>query len=116
MDRQEPSYAAVAKSDNVESVASPEIVELFEQRETLSSSELLPTVTSIACGIIFGIAFNKSRVFEPFFIIQQMLFTRFLMLKFFLSAVATSCFMGVIASHFYPQQSDTLLLEANFFH
>eukprot|EP01083_Nonionella_stella_P073980 200395_1 len=111
MDRPEPVYASVAKSDNetdlndgVEYAASPEMVELFQQRETLSSHELLPIVTSASCGIIFGIAFNKSRIFEPFLIIDQMLFTRFVMLKLFLSAKATSCFIGVIASHFYPEQ------------
>eukprot|EP01083_Nonionella_stella_P039388 107132_1 len=94
--------SSLASLKDMTSKVSPETVKLFEQRETLHSSELLPTVTSILCGISFGIALNKSRIFEPLFIIEQMLFTRFVMLKCFLSAAATSCFMGVIASHFYP--------------
>eukprot|EP01083_Nonionella_stella_P073979 200394_1 len=108
-DRPEPVYAPVSKTeepsgDTFESAASPETIELFKKRESFSSYELLPIVTSLSCGIFFGIGFNKSRIFEPFFIIEQMLMTRFLMLKFFLSAAGTSCFMGVIASHFYPEQ------------
>ncbi|XP_078329397.1 thiosulfate transporter TsuA-like isoform X2 [Crassostrea virginica] len=41
------------------------------------------------CGAVFGIAMEKSRVFEPKAIRDQMVFENFIMLKMFLSAVAT---------------------------
>ena len=43
----------------------------------------------IAMGIVFGFAFEKSRVFEPGMIVGQMQLRNFLMLKIFLTAVAT---------------------------
>ena len=42
-----------------------------------------------AIGLVFGIALEKSRVFEPGMIVGQMQFRNFVMLKVFLSAVAT---------------------------
>lgn len=44
----------------------------------------------LAMGIIFGIALEKSRVFEPGVIVGQMQLRNFIMLKVFLTAVATS--------------------------
>ncbi|XP_062613538.1 thiosulfate transporter TsuA-like isoform X1 [Saccostrea cucullata] len=41
------------------------------------------------CGIVFGIALEKARVFEPKSIRDQMVFQNFIMLKMFLSAVVT---------------------------
>src|SRR5262245_26575521 len=43
----------------------------------------------IAMGIVFGFAFEKSRVFEPGMIVGQMQLRNFIMLKVFLTAVAT---------------------------
>ncbi|XP_071963645.1 uncharacterized protein [Antedon mediterranea] len=45
-------------------------------------------------GIVFGFAMEKGRVFEPWLIRQQMQFRKFVMMKMFLSAVASSliCF------------------------
>src|SRR5215510_12010082 len=43
----------------------------------------------IATAIVFGFAFEKSRVFEPGMIVGQMQLRNFLMLKIFLTAVAT---------------------------
>jgi len=43
----------------------------------------------IAMGIVFGVAFEKSRVFEPGIIVGQMQLRNFIMLKIFLTAVAT---------------------------
>ena len=40
-------------------------------------------------GIIFGFALEKSRVFEPGVIVGQMQLRNFIMLKVFLTAVAT---------------------------
>ncbi|MBS0246085.1 MAG: YeeE/YedE family protein [Proteobacteria bacterium] len=43
----------------------------------------------IAMGIVFGFALEKSRVFEPGVIVGQMQMRNFIMLKVFLTAVAT---------------------------
>jgi hypothetical protein len=40
-------------------------------------------------GIAFGFALEKSRVFEPGMVVGQMQLRNFIMLKVFLSAVAT---------------------------
>ena len=40
-------------------------------------------------GIVFGFCLEKSRVFEPGVVVGQMQLTNFIMLKVFLSAVAT---------------------------
>ena len=43
----------------------------------------------LAMGIVFGFALEKSRVFEPGVIVGQMQLSNFIMLKVFLTAVAT---------------------------
>ena len=43
----------------------------------------------LVMGIVFGLALEKSRVFEPGMIVGQMQLRNFIMLKVFLSAVAT---------------------------
>jgi len=43
----------------------------------------------LAMGIVFGFALEKSRVFEPGMIVGQMQLSNFIMLKVFLTAVAT---------------------------
>ncbi|NWG24327.1 MAG: YeeE/YedE family protein [Pseudorhodoplanes sp.] len=49
----------------------------------------LAILTGLAMGIAFGFALEKSRVFEPGVIVGQMQLRNFLMLKIFLTAVAT---------------------------
>lgn len=46
-------------------------------------------VTGLLMGLVFGLALEKSRVFEPGIIVGQMQLRNFIMLKVFLSAVAT---------------------------
>lgn len=46
-------------------------------------------LVGLATGILFGLALEKSRVFEPGVIIRQMQLSSFLMLKIFLAAVIT---------------------------
>ena len=46
-------------------------------------------IVGIAMGIVFGFALEKSRVFEPGVIVGQMQMRNFIMLKVFLTAVAT---------------------------
>jgi hypothetical protein len=50
---------------------------------------LSAVILGVAMGAVFGIALEKSRVFEPGTIISQMQLRTFLMVKIFLSAVIT---------------------------
>jgi uncharacterized protein len=50
---------------------------------------LAAILLGLAMGAVFGLALEKSRVFEPAVILGQMQLRNFLMLKVFLSAVAT---------------------------
>ncbi|KAH3867574.1 UPF0394 inner membrane protein YeeE-like isoform X2 [Dreissena polymorpha] len=59
----------------------------------------------IACGIVFGIMFVKSRVFEPRSIRGQMVFENFIMLKMFLSAVCSGQIVFSIISVLPPTKS-----------
>jgi hypothetical protein len=69
----------------------------------------------LAMGAVFGIALEKSRVFEPGTIISQMQLRTFLMLKIFLSAVITGLVVlavlnGVWGVKMYPK---TLVWQAD---
>jgi uncharacterized membrane protein YedE/YeeE len=55
----------------------------------MSSSVGIAILTGVAMGIVFGFALEKSRVFEPGMIVGQMQLRNFIMLKVFLTAVAT---------------------------
>ncbi|USO02529.1 MAG: YeeE/YedE family protein [Alphaproteobacteria bacterium] len=57
-------------------------------------------LSGIVLGIIFGFAFEKSKVFDASSIVSQMLFTRFTMLKVFLTAVLTSLIVLNLMNHF----------------
>jgi hypothetical protein len=52
-------------------------------------SILFAVVVGLLMGVVFGFALEKSRVFEPGVIVGQMQLENFLMLKVFLTAVAT---------------------------
>jgi uncharacterized membrane protein YedE/YeeE len=53
------------------------------------SSIVIAIITGLLMGIVFGFALEKSRVFEPGMIVGQMQLRNFIMLKVFLTAVAT---------------------------
>ena len=52
-------------------------------------SLLTAVIVGLLMGVVFGFALEKSRVFEPGIIVGQMQLTNFIMLKVFLTAVAT---------------------------
>ncbi|XP_071948640.1 thiosulfate transporter TsuA-like [Antedon mediterranea] len=55
-------------------------------------------VISLVCGIVFGFAMEKGRVFDPRVIRGQFIFTKFVMLKMFLAAGVMSLFlMGILS-------------------
>ena len=61
-------------------------------------SLVIAIVVGLLMGAVFGIALEKSRVFEPGMIVGQMQLRNFIMLKIFLTAVAigaaSSCGSG----------------------
>ncbi len=57
-------------------------------------------VVGLAMGIVFGIALEKSRVLEPGMIVGQMQLRNFIMLKMFLTAVATGAIVLAVLNGF----------------
>jgi hypothetical protein len=53
------------------------------------SSVAIGIISGVLMGVVFGFALEKSRVFEPGMIVGQMQLRNWIMLKVFLSAVAT---------------------------
>ena len=69
---------------------------------------LTAAILGLAMGAVFGIALEKSRVFEPGAIVSQMQLRTFLMIKIFLTAVITGLIMlavlnGVWGVKMYPK-------------
>jgi uncharacterized protein len=54
----------------------------------------------VLMGIVFGFALEKSRVFEPGMIVGQMQFRNFIMLKVFLTGVATGAVVLAVLNGF----------------
>ncbi len=57
-------------------------------------------IVGVAMGIVFGAALEKSRVFEPGVIVGQMQLRNFIMLKIFLTAVATGAVVLAVMNGF----------------
>lgn len=60
----------------------------------------LAIVVGVAMGIVFGFALEKSRVFEPGIIVGQMQLQNFIMIKVFLTAVATGAVVLAVLNGF----------------
>lgn len=56
-------------------------------------------IVGLFVGLIFGTAFEKSKVFEPSAIMGQLLFKRFTMLKVFVTALVTSLIILAVLHH-----------------
>ncbi len=63
-------------------------------------SLLAAIVIGVLMGIVFGLALEKSRVFEPGMIVGQMQLRNFIMLKVFLTAVATGAVVLAVLNGF----------------
>jgi len=63
-------------------------------------SVLTAVLVGVAMGIVFGFALEKSRVFEPGMIVGQMQMKNFIMLKVFLTAVATGAVVLAVLNGF----------------
>lgn len=57
-------------------------------------------IVGVLMGVVFGLALEKSRVFEPGMIVGQMQFRNFIMLKVFLTAVATGAMVLAVLNGF----------------
>ena len=57
-------------------------------------------LVGLLMGIVFGFALEKSRVFEPGIIVGQMQMRSFIMLKVFLTAVATGAVVLAVLNGF----------------
>lgn len=60
----------------------------------------LGVLSGLLMGIVFGFALEKSRVFEPGIIVGQMQLSNFIMLKVFLTAVATGALVLAVLNGF----------------
>jgi uncharacterized protein len=60
----------------------------------------LAVTVGLLMGIVFGFALEKSRVFEPGMIVGQMQLRNFIMLKVFLTAVATGAVVLAVLNGF----------------
>lgn len=63
-------------------------------------SVALAVLTGVLMGVVFGFALEKSRVFEPGMIVGQMQLRNFIMLKVFLTAVATGAIVLAVLNGF----------------
>ena len=64
------------------------------------SSVVVGIVSGLSMGVVFGAALEKSRVFEPGMIVGQMQLRNWIMLKVFLSAVATGAVVLALLNGF----------------
>ncbi|XP_033110448.1 UPF0394 inner membrane protein YeeE-like [Anneissia japonica] len=83
-------------SNGVPSVLESDVLDeaLIINKQTTWWRKSAQLLVCALAGIVFGFAMEKGRVFEPWLIRQQMQFKKFVMMKMFLSAVASSliCF------------------------
>jgi hypothetical protein len=63
-------------------------------------SVIFAILVGIGMGVVFGFALEKSRVFEPGMIVGQMQLRNFIMLKVFLTAVATGAVVLAVLNGF----------------
>ena len=64
------------------------------------SSVVVGILSGLLMGVVFGVALEKSRVFEPGMIVGQMQLRNWIMLKVFLSAVATGAVVLALLNGF----------------
>eukprot|EP00485_Elphidium_margaritaceum_P019030 CAMPEP_0202726294 /NCGR_PEP_ID=MMETSP1385-20130828/184539_1 /ASSEMBLY_ACC=CAM_ASM_000861 /TAXON_ID=933848 /ORGANISM="Elphidium margaritaceum" /LENGTH=593 /DNA_ID=CAMNT_0049392511 /DNA_START=29 /DNA_END=1809 /DNA_ORIENTATION=+ len=87
-----PSKIKANSTSSSKAVYSPLDQETNAQIKTQLQDMSNPTrfLITVCMGVVFGFALNRGRVFEPAVIMDQFLFTRWIMMKMFLSAAATS--------------------------
>jgi len=66
----------------------------------MTMSLSIAILVGLLMGIVFGFALEKSRVFEPGLIVGQMQLCNFIMLKIFLTAVATGAVVLAVLNGF----------------
>ena len=71
-------------------------------------------VISLCLGFLFGYAMEKAKVYEPKAIRQQMVFRRFIMLKMFLAAFASSMCSILLVALIFKKRYESYLLADSF--
>ena len=69
---------------------------------------ILKYIISALIGFLFGYAMEKSKVYEPKAIRQQMIFQKFIMLKMFLTAFATSTLSIFLIALLFKKRYESL--------
>ncbi|XP_022331473.2 uncharacterized protein LOC111129400 [Crassostrea virginica] len=69
-----------------------------DDSQTVPSRPVTTMVVSAACGLVFGFAIEKGKVYEPAVVKNQMLLVQFVMMKMFLSGVISGMFVMSIMS------------------
>eukprot|EP01083_Nonionella_stella_P094676 265704_1 len=88
--RKAPKKAAMKRPSNEKADSKTKETNAQLKAKWTNMTRLAPLLSTICMGIIFGFTLNKGRVFEPQVIMDQFRFTRWIMMKMFLSAAATS--------------------------
>lgn len=70
---------------------------------------VLKYLVSMLIGFVFGYAMEKSKVHEPISIRQQMIFKKFIMIKMFLAAFATSTFSIFFVALLFKDKYEKIL-------
>lgn len=79
-------------------------------------SILWKSLLCVACGMVFGIALHKSHVSYPDVVRNQMQLKQFILVKFFLSALATSMFTMSLLAMFPPTHHSFMIVCNKYFN
>ncbi|KAK8793422.1 hypothetical protein WA158_004781 [Blastocystis sp. Blastoise] len=81
--------------------------------KTINANSLPGYVISLFCGIIFGYAMQKARIYDPSVIRNQMDFSQFVMLKVFLTAAVTSAIVFFILYNIKNTKENVISAQVN---
>lgn len=68
-----------------------------------SASKLIVMIKSTGVGLLFGFMLEKSKVYDPQIILDQMVFKRFIMIKMFFSALTASTLVVLFYRSRFPK-------------
>ncbi|XP_048734138.2 uncharacterized protein LOC125650156 [Ostrea edulis] len=73
-------------------------LEEVDERSSSRRMQMTALAVSSVCGLMFGFAIEKGKVYEPLVVKNQMLLSQFVMLKMFLSGIITGMFVMSLLS------------------
>lgn len=77
-----------------------------------NANQIMIMIKSTSVGFLFGFILEKSKVYDPQIILDQMTFKRFIMIKMFFSALAASTLVVLIYRNRSPQAYSKILDSA----